>query len=485
MTDWMIRKQPELKDIPFAMACNEKGRRVVKSVNAVAHEKGIYVDMVVADCTALAPELKIYEYNPLEEQKLLKDLSEWCLRFTPIVAIYESNVLILDAGGCTHLWGNDQLYVKEIHKRFSSIGYSVRLAMADTVGCAWAICHYGKNGSVVSLKAHLPSIFHMPPASLRIEKCVCDKLEKLGLKTVGDFINMPRTALRRRFGQGLLSRIDQALGFEIEMITPIKPPAVYEERLPSLEPIRTASGIEIAIKAMLEKMCSRLCKEGKGLRSCQLRCYRVDGNVQTINIGTHKPSRNALHLFQLFEIKIPHIQPDLGIELFILEVPIVEDLVPPQDSMWTTSYVNETAVAELMDKLAGKIGSQAIHRFLPSENYWPEMSVKNSTSLTEKPSTKWRNDLPRPLHLLSKPEPIEVSVPVPDYPPLLFRYLGALHTVKKADGPERIEQEWWIQEGLYRDYYCVEDEQGARYWLFRSGNYESSNAEWFIHGFFA
>ena len=43
---------------------------------------------------------------------------------------------------------------------------------------------------------------------------------------------------------------------------------------------------------------------------------------------------------------------------------------------------------------------------------------------------------------------------------MLFRYKGKLHKIIKADGPERIEQEWWLQEGQHRDYYCVEDEEG-------------------------
>jgi protein ImuB len=52
---------------------------------------------------------------------------------------------------------------------------------------------------------------------------------------------------------------------------------------------------------------------------------------------------------------------------------------------------------------------------------------------------------------------------------MLFRYKGELHKIVKADGPERIEQEWWLQQGDHRDYYSVEDEAGRRYWLFRSG----------------
>lgn len=68
---------------------------------------------------------------------------------------------------------------------------------------------------------------------------------------------------------------------------------------------------------------------------------------------------------------------------------------------------------------------------------------------------------------------------------MLFVYKNVVHNIKKADGPERIEREWWIEKGLQRDYYCVEDEDGKRYWLFRSGHYETHVPEWFIHGFFA
>jgi protein ImuB len=252
-----------------------------------------------------------------------------------------------------------------------------------------------------------------------------------------------------------------------------------------MEPICTATGISIAIKTLLQELCQRLVRESKGLRKCELFCYRVDGNIQSIAIGTNSPSRNAEHLFKLFENRISLIRPDLGIELFVLEAAVVEDLQNTQDALWSQSSGNSVVIAELLDKLAGRIGAENIYRNLPQEHYWPERSIKRSLSLSEKLNTDWRDDLPRPLHLLPRPESIEVSVPIPDYPPLLFKHKGVLHTVKKADGPERIEQEWWIGSGLYRDYYCVEDEQGARYWLFRSGDYNTGNAKWYLHGFFA
>jgi protein ImuB len=485
MTDWMLRRQKELKDLPFALANTERGRRVVKAVNHIAQERGVFTGMVVADCKVLVPDLKIFDYDERQPKKLLNALAEWCIRYTPFVSIDDDHGLILDATGCTHLWGGESAYLKDIHTRFKGFGYHIRTAIADTTGCAWAVCHYGKNASIIPEGKQAEAIMSLPTVSLRPEPSALERLEKLGLKTIGSFMNMPRTALRRRFGQHLLLRLDQALGALLEMQTPVKPPSPYEERLPCLEPIRTAPGIEIALNTLLEKLCERLNKESKGLRTCELKCYRLDGNIQKIEVGTNRPTRNVAHLFKLFEIKIARIDPDLGIELFIMEAPIVEELLNEQDALWMVSSANEAAIAELIDKLAGKIGTGAIHRFLPAEHFWPERSIRESLSLSEKATSDWRIDQPRPLHLLNKPEQIEVSVPMPDYPPLLFVYNGIRHAVKKADGPERIEQEWWIKDGLFRDYYCVEDEQGARYWLFRSGDYNSGDPKWYLHGFFA
>ncbi|MFY9309162.1 MAG: DNA polymerase Y family protein [Bacteroidia bacterium] len=484
ITDWMLRQQPLLKGKPFALAMNESGRRVVKAVNTQAHKAGVYPDMVVADCRALVPELQLFDYNPEQPEKLLTALAEWFIRYSPLVSVYLPDCLIMDVSGCTHLWGGEEEYIKNIAGKLNRFGYTNKIAMANTIGTAWAVCKYG-NKIVVQPGAEAEELSVLPSEGLRLEQAVLERLAKLGLKTIGSFMYMDRVALRRRFGIPLLKRLDQALGAEPEALEPIREIAAYEEHLPSMEPIRTAPGIEIALKDLLSMLCLRLQQESKGLRKCQLNCYRVDGNVQTIEIGTNKPSRNTLHLFKLFELKIPKIEPDLGIELFVLKSTVVEDLHNTQDALWTVSNKNEAVIAELLDRLGEKNGVQNIYRYLPDEHYWPERSFKLATSLSEKPSSEWRTDLPRPLHLLSTPQPIEVSVPLPDYPPLLFVFRGAVHRIQKSDGPERIEQEWWIQAGLYRDYYCLEDEQGARYWVFRAGDYNTGNPQWFIHGFFA
>src|ERR1700728_3524029 len=97
----------------------------------------------------------------------------------------------------------------------------------------------------------------------------------------------------------------------------------------------------------------------------------------------------------------------------------------------------------------------------------------------------------RPLLLLPRAEPAEVTALVPDGPPRRFCWRGVTYEVAGSQGPERIASEWWRTHHRKpeptRDYYLVEDADGRRFWLYREGLYgrETTQACWFVHGLFA
>lgn len=486
VTEGMIRRQPDLKDTPFVLAAPDHGRMRITAVCPSLQSQGIHPGMAVADARALVAGLQVIDDPPGMAEKLLTGLGHWSVLFTPFVTMDVPDGLVLDASGCTHLWGSEQNYLEDIFKRLQGFGYNTHIAIAGTIGTAWALARYDKQPiSIVAPGKEKEAIRLLSPAALRLDATVIDKLQKLGLYTVGHFMDMDRSILRRRFGTGLPERIDQALGRKHEHLIPLQPVEPFHERLPCLEPVTTRYGIETALQALLETLCRRLAKEGKGIRKAIFKAWRVDHNIQTIQIGTHLPSQSSAHLFKLFELKIDTIEPALGIELFTLEAPQTEKIRTAQETLWHHRSLNDNRLAALLDQLTGKLGSGVVHRYLPDEHYWPERSFKEAASLHEQPATHWP-DRPRPVRLLQHPEPIQVAAPIPDYPPMHFRHNGKLHTIKKADGPERIETEWWIAEGEHRDYYVVEDEAGQRFWLFRLGHYDGAKAHrWFLHGYFA
>jgi protein ImuB len=485
-TDWFSLSQPQLKKLPFVLRTPSHGRMMITGANETAERNGITTGMVLADARAIIPDLEVLDDKPDLPQKLLRKLAEWCIRFSPVVSVDIPDGLIIDATGCTHLWGGEENYLFDIIKRLNARGYDARAAIADTIGVAWAVSRFGKGNLVIQPGNHFEALFPLPPEALRLEEDSAVRLHRLGLHRVSQFINIPRASLRRRFGKHLLFRIDAALGKEDETITPVITPEPYQERLPCLDPIITATGIAIALDQLLQVLCLRMMQDQKGLRNAVFKCYRVDGKVVQIDIATNRASYHVSHLFKLFELKLASIDPGLGIELFVLDATKIEEYFSSQEKIWEDKGgLDDMRLSELIDRLAGKLGNDCIHRYLPDEHYWPERSYKPTTFLQEKSTVPWRIDKLRPLQVLKNPDRIEVTAPIPDYPPMLFRYKGKIHKIVKADGPERIEQEWWLQQGQHRDYYCVEDEEGFRYWLFRLGHYDDKFYQWFIHGFFA
>jgi protein ImuB len=150
-------------------------------------------------------------------------------------------------------------------------------------------------------------------------------------------------------------------------------------------------------------------------------------------------------------------------------------------------------LAQLIDRLRHRLGPRAVARFHTRESHIPERAEELRTadaaalhSEAEK-SGPHAPALARPILLLSPPEPAEVMAPVPDGPPLRFRWRGVVHQVAEAEGPERIAPEWWRRTTeAERDYFIVEDSAGCRFWLFRHGLYGHGDTipQWFVHGVF-
>jgi protein ImuB len=171
----------------------------------------------------------------------------------------------------------------------------------------------------------------------------------------------------------------------------------------------------------------------------------------------------------------------------VLTAHSVEKLAAAQLGLDGEAAHNDSAdLAALIDRLANRLGTRALAQPIARESHIPERAVRFVPPLARRDATvSWSPVKLRPIRLLPRPEPIEATAPIPDDPPLLFRWRQRAHRVRRADGPERIAAEWWRAREEPHDYYRVEDEDGQRFWLYRAGLYRPEIApRWFLHGFF-
>jgi protein ImuB len=144
----------------------------------------------------------------------------------------------------------------------------------------------------------------------------------------------------------------------------------------------------------------------------------------------------------------------------------------------------------LLDRLAARLGGVNVVRLKGRESHLPERAQTIAPALGDRAVLPFQQpSCPRPPRLLPRPEPVSAIAPVPDDPPVLFRWRRHSHRIVRAEGPERLAPEWWRPATLgndTRDYYRVEDAEGRRFWLYRDGLYDSSSEppRWYLHGFF-
>ncbi|MCW3476567.1 Y-family DNA polymerase [Limobrevibacterium gyesilva] len=490
-----LRRQsaPAAPDKPLATVETQHGQRRLAAVCPRAAAMGLRVDMALAEARAICPELTVVEADPEADRAALAALAAWCERYTPLAAPDPPDGLFLDIAGCAHLFGTEAALAEDLSLRLQRNGLAHRIAVAGTAGAAWALARSATAGApctVLPAGAERQALAMLPVALLRLDARMVAGLRRVGLKRIGELARQPRAELSARFGPLPVLRLDQAYGAAEAAIAWPRPPAPWAERLAFAEPIGTPEDLSRALAELARRLCARLEAGQRGGHRFAASFLRVDGQRPAIAIATALPLHDAERIAKLLGEKLDTVAPGFGIDAMVLEAEETAPLRPPQAALADLGKPQDTELAAAIDQLANRLGSARLWRAAPHASHVPERTVRRLPPLAARPA--WESDpaVERPIRLLRRPEPIEATALVPDDPPILFRWRGALHRVRAATGPERIAAEWWRrtpqeqrpETDLVRDYYRVEDNNGARFWIFRAGL--EGMPRWFLHGLF-
>ncbi len=494
------RKAPPPAKLPFALVeAGAKGLRLV-AVNAAARHFGLTRGQRLADARAAVPDLLSELHEPEADMTSLLGLCRWLERYSPWVAPDAPDGVLLDATGIAHLFGGEVAMLAEMGARLARYGFTARVSIAQTIGAAWALARYGGD----TLEA-------LPVEALRIDGESAHTLRRLGLKTIGSLLTIPRASLARRFRgetipENVLMRLDEALGHRDEPLNPLTPPSPFMAHLALMEPVVTPEGLDAILVGLVAALARDLEAKAQGATRLILKLFRSDGSRIAVPVGLSAPSHDPRHILRLLKPKFESTDAGFGIDAMTIEARETQAIATRQYGFMEDAggtdldrlndrvmNRHETAIAALK-AVASHIPERAEIPQLrhPSESRDP--LNRNSRGNTRKSDgvqgfpafagmTKEKAKL-RPLLIFDRPEPVSVIATVPDGPPMRFTWRRVTRRVAKAQGPERIAPEWWrlSEDGTPRDYYAIEDEKGRRYWLYREGLYGETQPRWFVHG---
>jgi protein ImuB len=493
---WRLKGRPDHP--PLICAGRRDNAQRLTALDELSESLGLKLGQGLAEARAMFPQVNVVDEDVAADQALLEAIADWCDRYTPLVALDGRNGLFLDITGCAHLFGGEEKMLEDILERLFQIGFDVKGAVSSCPALSWAVCRFGEGG-VISEGVAEEVLAPLPINALRIDEGVVASLRKVGLKQIGDLLEMPRAPLARRFGMQLLLRLDQALGANEEAISPRRPVAVLSAERKLAEPIAAEEDILELTGQIAASLKSGLEARGAGGRLFELVLFRIDGRVFRIAAGASQPLRDPMRISKLFSERLTAVHDDLdagyGFELLRLNV-LHHDIFRNAQTNFAAEEKNDIPLADFVDRVSARLGADCLQVTALKPSHVPERAEVFIPAIATWSFDDKAEDVfaffpnaDRPLRLFRHPEPVEaIAATVPDGPPQRFRWRRILHQVVRAEGPERISPEWWVdpESAQERDYFRLESDAGRRFWVFRRGHYLPGNAPtWHVHGIFA
>ena len=464
---------------------------VIQSANAAAKARGVRVGERVVDAQAIHPDLHVEGADLHGDDMLMDRLVHWARRWCPWSVRDGRDGLFLDVTGAAHLFGGEAALLRDITTRFALQGLSARVAMAPTAGAAQALARFGPALTIATPDDLALRLSPLPVASLRLDANTDRLMARLGLKTIGALMDVPRVSLMRRFASMPAERnplilLDKALG---QTPDPLNAPADAVQYLararlaePVIDPIPHLNGL-------VQDLCKTLSDVEQGARQLRLTIYRIDSEWRTVSLTLARASRDPAHILRLFDGKVDNIDPGFGFDLLTLEAVQVEPMSLTQDRL-DGKRDTQKDVAGLLDRLTARLGPEKVTWSAWIDSHKPERVEDRVPALHATPMAAPVLLRERPIRILKPAEEVRVLYAVPEGPPSQFRWRRVLYKSVRHAGPERIAPEWWLDRPgtRLRDYYKVEVQDGRRFWLYREGvihDGRGATPRWLLQGFFA
>jgi protein ImuB len=479
-----------------------RGSRRVACCSAAAKALGVGVGMPFAEAATLAGSTCLHQegYEPSADRKALEELAVVCGQFSPVVGLDDAahpDGLLLDVTGLARLFGSEASLAAGVVDELARRGLTARVAVADTIGAAWAVAHFDPRAPVVIVPPGETSgaLAPLPVEALRLPEETVGLLHQLGVYQIGQLERLPREDLTSRFGPPLLERLDQATGQRAEPVLahPL-PPELFARQ--SLEhPTGRRKTIQCVLESLIARVARKLARCGCGAvrLDCRLKC--PSGRNVDLSVGLFQPSASPRHLYELVRMRLERVSLSAPVSDVHVEAAVTAPLQCPERELFADRQNGRRRrrLAGLVDRLTSRLGDRSVLRARLVRDAQPELAcrceplvkdAKNSPGKRSRRGEPRRSPeadlLPRPLRLLARPIGLVAVAIMPDGPPLRFHFEGREHRVVHTWGPERIETGWWRGRPVRRDYYRVETTTGRRYWIFR----ELGDGRWFLHGTF-
>jgi len=423
----------------------------------------------------------------------LEQLAVCAQRFTPRVSLVPPDGLVLEVAGSLHLFNGVEGLSRALAGECASLGLKSMVALAPTPLAALVAARIGKPFVVTEPTRLVGQLMPLPLAALRWSEETLERLARMGVRTIGQALRLPRAGFARRFGTDSLATLDRLTGRSPDLRDRFRVRERFRRRRELNYELESHDAILAALAPLLTELGKFL--EARQCGVMKLECLLRHRHAEPTScvLGFAAPLADVRRITELLGERLSALTLPEPVRACELRSSSLVVRVFSSNSVWQPGEHGGNAggaeAVELIERLRARLGPEAVYglQVLPGhrpENAW---SVKDPVAVTGARATTERRPgessagtrstvgpryaRSRPLWLLPQPKQLSERDGLP-------RRRGPLRLLSE---PERIETGWWDGGDIARDYYTAVDLQGVRLWIFRE---RASPHRWFLHGVF-
>jgi len=392
--------------------------------------------------------------------------------------------LLLEVKGSLHLFNGVEGLLRGFGADCQMLGIESTIALAPTPLAALVAARVGEPFVVTNKAQLIGRLTSMPLGPLRWPEEVIERLARMGVRTIGQTLRLPRAGFARRFGPVHLAELDRLTGRNANLRHDFQPRERFRRRRELTYEMENNETILAALAPMLADLGRFLETRQVGITELECRLRHRHAAPSQCVLRLAAPLANVERLTQLLGEKLNALvlpEPVRSLELRS-GLPVLREL--SSNPLWQPGeYGGAAAGSEssaLIEILRARLGHESVYSLRVMQAHRPERAwamCEPSLAGASVPPTRgpgvaapW-GAFRRPLWLLPTPQQLEEIDGVP-------RRRG---TLRFFGDVERIETGWWDGGEIGRDYYTVFDIYGVQLWIFRE---RADPHRWFLHGVF-
>ncbi len=501
-----LRSEPELAGEAVAVFQGNGSAARLVAASRRARRAGIRPGMSPAQARAVLPRLTARGRDALCERAARQALLEIAESFSPRVEDAGDGVVYLELDGLErHFPGSspEQELGHALITAAGKIGLTARAGIASSKLAARMAAEQPASPTIVAAGGEAAFLAPLPLRRLSPEAEVLTTLERWGVRSLGELARLPANEVASRLGDAGQRLHRQARGLDPRPLVPYRPPPAFEEGLDLDWPLAALEPFLFIARAALDRLCRRLTVRGLACGRLGL-SLRLDPDGWTEReLRLPAPTVQAKTLLTLLRLELESKPPGAPVTAFNLSAH-PDRPREAQLSLFGPAALSPDRLATTLARLFALLGPERVGSPRPANAWRPESVTLAAYQPPPPAELELREPSASPgggpdghgllaIRTLRPPLPIEVlhgegGHRHPDEPHELCPLVAAETAgrpriegrVRVASGPWRLEEEWWQEQPVARDYWDVELSDGGLYRLYR----ERASGDWFVDGIY-